>query len=155
MEGLMVRHASGTTATARRVLGDASLAEDAVQEAFLRVVRRRQSYVPARPFASWFYTILRNVCVDMLRGRARRARLIEEATLHRQAIAPPRAAAESPDAMHLLGQLPDGERNVLVLRIIHELPFHEVAESMGISEDAAKKRAQRGLRRLRDRYRRG
>jgi len=50
----------------------------------------------------------------------------------------------------LLRRLPVGERDVLVLRVIEDLPFRDVAAALGISEEAAKKRAQRGLARLRE-----
>jgi DNA-directed RNA polymerase specialized sigma24 family protein len=46
--------------------------------------------------------------------------------------------------------VPAGERDVLVLRIVEGLPFADVAAALDISEEAAKKRAQRGLSRLRD-----
>jgi len=136
---------------ARQILGDASLAEDAVQEAFLRVVRGRKAYVPSQPFSSWFFAILRNVCVDALRNRARRARLVQEAAARRPARERPPEPAT--DALDLLAALPKGERDVLVLRIVHELSFRDVGTALGISEEAAKKRAQRGLKRLRGRYR--
>ncbi len=137
-------------AIARRILNDASLAEDAVQEAFLRVVRCREAYNPTQPFAGWFYTILRNVCVDTLRRRARQAKLVQEAPARQPATAQP--AESDSNALDLLAGLPKGERDVLVLRIVQDLSFKEVGAAMGISEEAAKKRAQRGLRRLRERY---
>jgi DNA-directed RNA polymerase specialized sigma24 family protein len=49
----------------------------------------------------------------------------------------------------LLDVLAHNERDVLVLRIVHGLGFRDVAAALGISEEAAKKRAQRALRRLR------
>jgi len=136
-------------AVARQFLTDSALAEDAVQEAFLRVVRRRDQYEPARPFASWFYAILRNLCRDMLRHRTRQRRLLDKAA----AQAPPqvqRPDTASVDTLDLLETLPEKARAVLTLNIVHGLPFRDVAAALGISEDAAKKRAQRALRTLRD-----
>jgi RNA polymerase sigma factor (sigma-70 family) len=49
----------------------------------------------------------------------------------------------------LLDVLANHERDVLVLRIVHGLGFSDVAAALGISEEAAKKRAQRALKRLR------
>lgn len=147
---IVARCLGPSLAIARRILNDPSLAEDAVQEAFLRVVRRREAYIPTQPFASWFYTILRNVCVDTLRRRARQARLVQEASAHQLAQARP--ADSDTNALDLLASLPKGERDVLVLRIVQDLSFKEVGAAMGISEEAAKKRAQRGLKRLRERY---
>jgi len=147
---IVARCLGPSLAIARRILSDASLAEDAVQEAFLRVVRHREAYIPTQPFASWFYTILRNVCVDALRRRARQAKLVQEASSRQPAQAQP--AEPGTDAMDLLAGLPKGERDVLVLRIVQNLSLKEVGSAMGITEEAAKKRAQRGLKRLRDRY---
>ena len=133
---------------ARGRLGDRGLAEDAVQEAFLHIVRSSSSYRPGMPFASWFYAVLRNACTDILRRRARQANLIQNAahTLE-TSVDPP--AAHAMDAVHLLAQLPESGRTVLTLRILHEMPFREVATALGVTEEAAKKRAQRALRDLR------
>lgn len=70
-EQIVSRFLAPALAAAHEVLSDHALAEDAVQEAFLRVVRRRDRYLPAKPFSSWFYAILRNLCTDMLRRRAK------------------------------------------------------------------------------------
>lgn len=132
-------------AVARQWLADAALAEDAMQEAFLRVVRNRRQYDPAQPFSGWFFAVLRNVCRDMVRRQARQSALLREVagTIRTETPAPsPSAAAE------LLAGLPRGERDVLVLRILHDLSFADIGSALGISEEAAKKRGQRGLSRL-------
>ena len=51
--------------------------------------------------------------------------------------------------MDMLAGLPKDAQAVLTLRIVHDLPFRDVAAALGISEEAAKKRAQRALRLLR------
>ncbi|HUU93335.1 MAG TPA: sigma-70 family RNA polymerase sigma factor [Phycisphaerae bacterium] len=150
IDEIVSRFMTPALAVARRILPDAGLAEDAVQEALLRVVRNRRRYDPARPFSRWFYTIVRNVCRDMLRRQARHAELV------RQAAAQVETGSETPgddlpSAEGLLSQLPPGERNVLVLRVVSDMPFDEIGIALGISTEAAKKRAQRGLRRLRER----
>jgi RNA polymerase sigma factor (sigma-70 family) len=53
--------------------------------------------------------------------------------------------------LDLLDLLPNREKNVLELRVVHSMSFKEIATALEISEEAAKKRAQRGLRRLRQR----
>lgn len=136
-------------AVARQFLSDAALAEDAVQEAFLRVVRKRRQYEPSRPFAGWFYAILRNVCRDMLRRRGRQSRLLAEAAERTESwVAQPQTARV--DMLDLLATLPEDARAVLLLHIVEGLAFRDVAAALGISEEAAKKRAQRALRKLRD-----
>jgi len=145
-QSLVARFSGPALAVAEGILSDRGLAEDAVQETFLRLIRSRKRYRPSRPFATWFYTILRNVCTDMLRRRGRRER-----ALRRLASEPRRDEEVSAglEARDLLGLLPPRDRVVLTLRVLHGLAFRDVAAALGISEEAAKKRAQRALRRLR------
>jgi len=148
---LVSRLLAPASGVAQQLLSDRSLVEDAVQEAFLRVVRNRARYDKSKAFTSWFYAILRNVCRDMLRSRARRTKLIQEAAFHRSPSVESDPAPTG-EVLGLLDRLPGGERNVLMLRIVHDLTFRDVGAALGISEEAAKKRAQRGLKRLREKY---
>ncbi len=150
-EEIVARFMRPALAVAGRILSDGAAAEDAVQEALLRVVRNRSAYDAGRPFAPWFYAIVRHAAVDLGRRRARQREAVEDL-----AARTPRRAAVDPavpptPADDLLRPLPAAERNVLVLRIIEGMPYRDVAAALGLSEEAAKKRAQRGLRRLRAR----
>ena len=108
LEEITSRYMRPATAVARRLLPDAALAEDAVQEALLRLVRNRSSYEAGRPFAPWFYAIVRHAAVDLARRRSR----------HREAVAdlaartPRRVVAELPGPSagpdDLLRHLPAG-----------------------------------------------
>ena len=147
-EQIVSRFLAPALAVAQQIVRDRGLAEDAVQETFLRIVRSRERYLASRPFSTWLYAILRNVCRDTLRRHARHADLLRRvAALGAKQGQPP--PSDSLDAMELLGELPAEARAVLSLRIVHGLPFRDVAAALGISEEAAKKRAQRALRRLR------
>jgi RNA polymerase sigma-70 factor (ECF subfamily) len=145
-EQIVAFYMNPALAVAGRLLSDHALAEDAVQEAFLRVIRKHHQYVPGSGFSGWFYAIVRNVCIDMLRKGARDKEAIDKIAPR---VAPRALRTDSPQIPELLGLLPRGDQDVLVLRIVHGLRFHEVAAALGISEEAAKKRAQRALRRLR------
>ena len=149
IEQLVARFIAPGAAVAGQMLADPALAEDAVQEAFLRVVRSRTQYQPGRPFSSWFYAILRNVCHDMLRRRSRHAQAIHDIACRTFPPAEPPPDLDG-DAPSLLDRLPADARAVLELRIVHEMPFRDVAAALDISEEAARKRAQRALRRLRE-----
>ena len=145
-EQIVSSYMSPALAVARQILSDRDLAEDAVQESFLRVIRKRDQYIPGNSFPRWFYAIVRNVCVDMLRRRARQKELIEEMAARNE---PNTARTDALDIRNMLNVLAGGERDVLELRVVHGLGFRDVGAALGISEEAAKKRAQRALRRLR------
>jgi RNA polymerase sigma-70 factor (ECF subfamily) len=128
------------------MLLDEALAEDAVQDAFIRVIRKRHQYIQSEPFSSWFYAILRNVCIDMLRKRRRDQKLAGRLCCELSDRTVVKSASRE---LSLLDMLPSRERTVLELRVVHSMSFKEVAVALDISEEAAKKRAQRGLRKLR------
>jgi RNA polymerase sigma-70 factor (ECF subfamily) len=110
------------------------------------VIRKRDQYISSSPFSCWFYAIVRNVCVDMLRRQTRQKQAMEEIASGGQDRT---TRTELPEIQKLLDGLAHGERDVLTLRIVQGLQFRDVAAALGISEEAAKKRAQRALRRLR------
>ncbi|HHH76457.1 MAG TPA: sigma-70 family RNA polymerase sigma factor, partial [Phycisphaerae bacterium] len=135
---------SSALAAARQILSDQVLAEDAVQETFLRVVRARSSYNQSKAFSSWFYAILRNVCTDMLRSKSRQVKLIKAVSSRKSP--QPHSPWDGLDVPELLEKLPSADQAVLTLRVIHEMAFKDIATVLGISPEAAKKRAQRSLR---------
>ena len=145
-EQIVSSYMSPALAVARQLLSDHALAEDAVQESFLRVIHKRDQYACGSPFSCWFYAIVRNVCVDMLRQRTRQQQVAQQIGDRGQAGPTRLDQSEIPE---LLDDLSHGERDVLVLRIVHGLGFRDVAAALGISEEAAKKRSQRALRQLR------
>jgi len=147
-DSLFSRFSGPALTVARSILPRRGMAEDAVQEAFMRVVRARDQFDTSRKFAPWFYTILRNVCTDYLRSKQRSPEINgDEDTLRSCA----RHGGVPPDSpmLKLLGKLSDGQQAVLELRVFHDMKFRRIGEALGISEEAAKKRSQRGLRRLR------
>jgi RNA polymerase sigma-70 factor (ECF subfamily) len=145
-ERLLCDYTPPAAALAHQMLRDQALAEDAVQEAFVRVIHKRRQYVSSRPFSHWFYTILRNICIDMLRRRKRESQAVQH--LSRRIKHYVRREPVS-DCMAMLGSLPLHERAVLELRAVHSMTFEEIAVALDISVEAAKKRGQRALRKLR------
>lgn len=146
---LVSRYYRSALCVAVGILGrDGLTAEDAVQEAFVRVVRASGRFDTQRSFAPWFFSILRNVCLDLLRVNTRRRRFMK-VWLAEQTDRPQPTASELDGASDLLALLQKEEREVLVYRVLHGMTFREIAALVGCSEEAAKKRAQRALRRLR------
>ena len=69
---LFQRHAGYAYRTALTVLGDPGMAEDAVQEAFLKVMRSAGSFDPGRPLRPWLKTLVIRTAMDRLRAERRR-----------------------------------------------------------------------------------
>src|SRR6266536_87261 len=74
IEGRLEAHRAELTAYCYRMLGSAFEAEDAVQEAFIRAWRGFERFEGRAALRSWLYKIATHVCLDMLKGRERRAR---------------------------------------------------------------------------------
>jgi RNA polymerase sigma-70 factor (ECF subfamily) len=151
---LVARHATKSLAVAVHYCKTQHAAEDAVQEACLKIIRNRRTYRSGMPFSPWYYQVLRNACLDYLRRNKRRdAALREYETLS----TPPTSVAadvavDAGAALDLLAAIHEKERSVLYFKIICGMSFAEVAEALHITEESAKKRAQRGLKKLRTRH---
>jgi RNA polymerase sigma-70 factor (ECF subfamily) len=77
LEGQLEAHRRALTGFCYRMLGSGFEAEDAVQETMIRAWKAIDSYEGRAAFRSWLYRIATNVCLDMLRGRQRRARPVD------------------------------------------------------------------------------
>ncbi len=146
----------------RRELGDRTLAEtlaeDAAQATFLILARRASSLRPGRDgatLAGWLFQTARLAARNAARQeRRRQARehsyQQEVARMHSQT---PDTAAEWADAEPLLNEalsaLPAGQRALILERFMQDRPLAEIGAGRGISEDAARMRVNRALRRPR------
>ena len=127
-------------------LANGTTAYDAVQETFIRVVRHCKRYDPEKPFAPWFFTILRHVCADFRRKEARQL-----GALHRYAdrgLPSFGSEAATGRARALLECLDSSDVRLLEWRYGHGLSVAEAAGRLGCSVEAAKKRFQRIIKRL-------
>jgi RNA polymerase sigma-70 factor (ECF subfamily) len=139
------------------MLGSASEADDAVQEAWLRLSRTDAGAVAN--LGGWLTTVVGRVCLDML--RARRARRedsigawLPEPLVSEDLEADPAHEAELADAVGLallvvLETLDPAERLAFVLHDMFGVPFAEIAAIVGRSPAAARQLASRGRRRVR------
>jgi RNA polymerase sigma-70 factor, ECF subfamily len=124
------------------ILDDPQEAQDATQEALMRVVKGLASFRQEASFRTWLYAITLNVCRQRLRRWLRNQRLlaalgslvrltgrttdtIEEHVLH---------AERKSILMQAVGELPEEQRTALVLRYYHDLTVVEIAELMGVTE---------------------
>ncbi len=125
------------------LVGSHDDALDLSQEAFSRAFRARMSLDPNRSFYTWLYTILRRLCFNFLRDRKAQSQklaeaagwLAEEARARVAAQSPVRAAELAELRSRVAGaieQLPDRQREVLVLKEFEGLRYREIAELLGI-----------------------
>jgi len=143
---LASRHYEKAVRIAKARLGSDSAAQDAVQETYIRIVRFRKRYDPSKPFAQWFYTILRNVCTDIYRKERRHQAALAAFSDAGPALAVHHSANEK--FLDLTVGLPPGDAEILSLRFVAGLSLAEIGCHLQCSMDAAKKRLQRLLKRL-------
>lgn len=153
LETLVRRYQEPLFAFAVRKLGDRTAAEDAFQETFLRVYRRRATYQPGRRFRSWVYSICLNVCRDVLRKGQRR----REVPLSQNPSSPDASAGPAEQALnllevarvrHALAQLPKGQSDVVLLAHYQGLAYGEIAQVLNIPVGTVKSRNFNAMRSL-------
>lgn len=138
---------------AYRMLGSSAEAEDAVQEAWLRLSRSDTSAVAN--LSGWLTTVVARVCLDMLRSRkARREEPLDQPAAEAMAGSDdPERELDMADSLGVallvvLETLPPPERVAFVLHDMFDLPFEEIAPIVGRSTDAARQLASRARRRV-------
>ena len=142
-------HSAELFGFAVRSLGDAGLAEEAVQETFVRAWRAGERFDPQiGSLRTWLFAILRNVVIDMSRARAVRPRLAEEGAAE-PAVEPFDEALLSWQVEEAMRRIGDQHRQVLVETYYRGRPYAEVAEELGVPEGTIKSRVYYGLRALR------
>ncbi|MGA2660183.1 MAG: sigma-70 family RNA polymerase sigma factor [Verrucomicrobiota bacterium] len=146
---LVDRHLAMVLSAARRLVGDAHLAEEVAQGVFATLAQKAGALGAAPGVGGWLYNTTRHVAMHVVRTEHRR-REREQAAAAMQTL-------ETNDAMEpilddldpAMAELEEGERNALVLRYLEDRSLREVGEELGISEDAARMRVNRALERLR------
>jgi RNA polymerase sigma-70 factor (ECF subfamily) len=149
-------HRPHLRAVAYRMLGSLTEADDAVQEAWLRMERSDVSDV--RNLGGWLTTVVARICLDVLRARsARREEPLEEApALAALDAVDPEAEAVLADSIGvallvILQTLNPAERLAFVLHDMFDLPYAEIAPIVGRTENTAAQLAARARRRVRGR----
>ena len=149
----------------RRYLGDAEMAEDAFQAAFLQVHLKCQQYEPGRAVRPWLYTIATNQAIDAQR-RSRRHRmvsldrtgpkdgedvgkLLDLLTSKEPTPTAQLSAAERSEWLHqTVEQLPAALRDVIHLVYFQELKYREAAEALNIPVGTVKSRMHAAVAKL-------
>lgn len=157
-EVLYERYASTVYGLTLKILGDREAAEEAVQEIFWRVWRRLGSFDRTRSFAPWLFGIAHNYCIDELRRRKVRPQSVYEDETNP-------ILSDIPDEMDVgevavlaeqgrivrsaLEQLPEEQRQALLLAYFGGLTQQEIAVRLGNPLGTVKTRMRLGLQKLR------
>jgi RNA polymerase sigma-70 factor (ECF subfamily) len=166
-ELLLARHERKVWNFLRRSVGDATLAEDLLQEVFLRVIKAHAEWKGEAKFTTWIYAIARNLCIDHARRAVHRdARSLDAPTRADDAAGETlhdRLADGTRDAEGLasdgqvrarvdeaVAALPPDQREVFLLREVMDMPFAEIAAVVGAPEPTVKSRMRYALERLRE-----
>lgn len=153
-------HREHLRGVAYRMLGSVAEADDAVQEAWLRLARSDTSEV--RNLAAWLTTVVSRICLDLLRARTSRREEPLDAHVPDPVVTrletgrdDPASAVEQADEVTLallvvLDALGPRERTAFVLHDMFGVPFDQVGEIVGATAGTAAQLASRARRRVRD-----
>jgi RNA polymerase sigma-70 factor (ECF subfamily) len=147
LAALVSQYAGTLYRVAFSVLRNASDAEDAVQEAFLRVLRHRDTLAEVRDQRVWLIRIVWNIVLDRKRRAKTRPETDDVAELVRvlpsEGLSAEERAAAAQHHAHVLAcveQLPAKECQVLMLSAFEELNSVEIASVLGITESSVRSR---------------
>jgi len=168
VDDLVAAYGDRACRLATRITGNAQDAEEAVQDAFLSVVRKIDTFRGDATFGSWIYRIVANAAYQCCRGRRRRSADVSLDTLlpvfdqrghHATTVVDWSTSVDDPARQTELRlvlsaaieELPDDYRAVVVLRDVEGLPHREIAEILGLTVVNVKMRVHRARLFLRKR----
>lgn len=145
-----------------RMTGNPEDAADMTQEAFLKVWKHLESFQFDSAFATWLYRLASNCCLDFLRSQKRRPTVsmtVENEEEGEQVMEIPDAqptpeeaaiSNEEREQLHMaMAQLDDEQRQILTLRVVNDLSYHDIAEILKVKEGTVKSRLSRARENLR------
>src|SRR5262249_3318754 len=143
--------------TAARILGDIHEAEEVIQDVFVQIWDKAATFDPVlgTPL-HWALSITRNRCIDRLRSRQRRARLLDEfqsEAAPAQDDCPPSAGLTEEELRAVrsaVGGLPHEQRRAIEMAFFGGLTHHEIAEALREPLGTIKARIRRGMLKLRE-----
>ena len=151
-ETLVARHRRQVYNFIYKMVGRAEAAEDIFQETFLRVIKNAHTYTPRAKFTTWCLQIARNLSLDYFKREGLRQHVSIDATPagEERSIAG-LLQGNDPESHEVLSsrelveavreavtQLPENQREALVLRIYEDMPYAEIAEVLGSPEGTVK-----------------
>jgi len=142
---------------AYRMLNNQQEAEEATQEAFIRMVTRLESYNNEYKFSTWLLSITRNYCIDLIRKKKMLHLSIDEPLPPHPALISERSKNPEQSAMYadkqvmvqeMLQKLPEDDREAIVLRYFYDHSYDEIASIMETTVSSVKARLFRARQKL-------
>lgn len=142
-------YAESAIRTASAITKNREMAKDAVQETFIRVYRQINNYNPDYPFNPWFYRILTNECLRLLKKESSLSTFEHPNLENNSAI-----SIESFDRLSILyntiQSLDDIHRIPLILKYVQGFTEKEIADILSLNQNTLKSRLFKGRKRLKD-----
>ena len=139
--------------------GNREAAEDCGQEAMIRIWRNLANYRGECALESWVYRIAANCCMDWLRKK-KRDKSVSMEPLQEQGFDPADPSPGTEEQVvqrderrrlrEAIAQLPDDQREALILTQLEKIPYEEAAQALGVSEGTVKSRVNRAKARLKE-----
>jgi RNA polymerase sigma-70 factor (ECF subfamily) len=167
-EVLFQRYEGPALSFIHRMIGDKSRTEALGQEAFMRIFKDARGYQYPRHFATWFYSIIRNLCKNELRWKSRHPTIsLEETVGHARSSGNSTRigdclSAENRDPLdamlsqemsqklqQALAALPELEREILILSRFQGLKYRDISEIVGVPVGTVRARIYETLEQLR------
>lgn len=153
-ERLYAAHYSDMLVVANRVLGDLHIAEDAVHDAFIKIIKNIEKFYPenGHKTGGLCVVIVENISISMLR----RSKIITQIPYDEYVDSPSFTLPEDIiltyerhlDLSDIISKLDANNRNAILLRMIYGYSYKEMSELLDITEETARKRVQRGRSKL-------
>lgn len=150
---LVRRHVDLVYTAALRMVCDSHLAQDVTQGAFMALARSAPQLTERAVLSGWLHRTAQNIAAQTVRTDVRRRAREQEAAAMNELLTHEPDAAWEHIAPHLdtaLGELSESDRDALLLRYFERKSAHEMAQTLGISDEAAQKRVNRAVERLRE-----
>lgn len=145
---LFARHSGRVLSYLTRKLSSEKEAQDVLQDVFFKLHRSRHQYNGTLPFAPWLFSITRSVWLDHVKKKNLEDSVAPE-DLDRLITQPVSNSAKGINS-DVLNRLPANQKEAVVLRVLDEATFEEIATKLSTSPDNARQLVSRGLKRLKE-----
>ncbi len=152
LERALVSHVAGLRRYARALIGNATDAEDLVQESLARALGRLKPWRPVRDLRAYLFAVLHNLYIDEYRAKRAAPPTVDIDNVLHHPSAPPDQdrRLELRDLARSLGYLPPEQREVVLLVGLEGLSYAEVAQVLDIPIGTVMSRLSRARRHLRE-----